>query len=139
MTRSGKFVLAAAVAAAALSAGTTAPVYADNTPAAGQAGAAPVAAHALRDGTFGGPRVKVVHGYLQVDAVVSGGALTDVRIREFPGQDPASRRLNTPVLDHLIKSAVAKGSAEVDGVSGATMTSKAFVKSLGEALAGAAK
>lgn len=120
MTRLKGLVLAAAIAAAAVASPTDT--------------AAP-----LKDGTWAGPRVKVVHGYLRVDAVVSGGALTEVRIREYPDQDKNSRHLNGIALSYLVKSALSKGSAQVDTVSGATMTSKAFAQSLEAALAAAAR
>jgi uncharacterized protein with FMN-binding domain len=83
--------------------------------------------------------VHTFYGYLKVEAVISGGALTEVRVPEYPAHDGTSRRINKVAVPYLAKSAVASGGAEVDAISGATITSRAFARSLEAALAGAAK
>jgi uncharacterized protein with FMN-binding domain len=71
--------------------------------------------------------------------VIAGGALTDVRVKEYPAHDGTSRRINKVAIPYLVKSAVTAGKAGVDAISGATITSKAFARSLESALAGAQK
>ena len=132
------FVFVAALVAAG-SAATSAPAQAlDATPAG--LGPAPAPAGApTRDGTWAGPRVHTFYGYLQVEAVIAAGALTDVHVKEYPAHDGTSRRINRIAIPYLVKSAVTAGKAEVDAISGATITSKAFARSLESALAGAQK
>jgi uncharacterized protein with FMN-binding domain len=121
----------AAIAAVGL-AGSLPRAGADEAPAA----PAP-AALALKDGTFAGPRVNTFYGFVQVDAVIAGGVLKDVKVKEFPSNDGTSRRINAVAVPYLSKAAVTKGGADVDTVSGATLTSKAFAKSLDGALGAA--
>jgi len=128
-----RFALAATIAVAVGSAAMLSPVSAQDIAPAGPTAVAP------KDGTWIGPRVFTFYGYLQVEAVVAGGVLTKVRIREYPKNDGTSRRINAIAVPYLEKSAVSAGSAQVDTITGATITSKAFIKSLGEALDAAAR
>jgi uncharacterized protein with FMN-binding domain len=89
---------------------------------------------ALKDGEYAGKRVNAFYGYLKVQAVVSGGKLTDVIVLEYPDDDRRSRELNDQVLPYLIKEAVAGQTYKVDSITGATFTSNAFMSSLKEAL-----
>jgi uncharacterized protein with FMN-binding domain len=130
MTGFTKFAVVAAVAAAAGAAGVL--------PRAGALDPAPAAA-ALKDGTWSGPRVHTFYGFLGVDAVVEAGALKDVRVREYPAHDGTSRRINSIAVPYLVKSAVSAGGAQIDTISGATITSAAFLKSLDQALSEAAQ
>jgi len=78
-------------------------------------------AAAAGDGVWAGSRVHTFYGYLKVEAVVSDGALTDVRVPEYPSHDGTSRRINAVAIPHLVKSAVASGGAGVDAISGARL------------------
>ncbi len=88
---------------------------------------------AFKDGTYTGTRTYNYHGYIQVEAVVTGGRLVAVNFLEYPTKDESSRinRRATPIL---AKEAVSIQSSKVDTVSGATDTSGAFRKSLEAAL-----
>ncbi len=88
---------------------------------------------AFKDGTYTGNRTFNYHGYVQVQAIVSGGKLTEVKFLEYPTEDESSRinRRATPIL---AQEAVSIQSSKVDTVSGATDTSGAFRKSLESAL-----
>jgi len=125
-----KFAVAAAIAVAVGSVGMLPLARAGD-----QASAAP----ALKDGTWTGPRVHTFYGFVQVDAVVSEGALKDVHVGEYPAHDGTSRRINSIAVPYLVKSAVSAGKAQIDTISGATITSNAFVKSLDQALSEACK
>ena len=89
---------------------------------------------AVADGTLAGSRIYTFYGFVRVDAVVSKGALTDVKVREYPNHSGTSRRINDFALPYLIREAVSAQSAGIDAVSGATITSEAFAQSLDSAL-----
>lgn len=48
---------------------------------------------------------------------------------------PESSDIGAPALDKLIQNAIAANSAEIDGASGATMTSDGFREAVAQALA----
>src|SRR5512136_503074 len=96
--------------------------------------ASQTAASALKDGTYTGKRVNAYYGYFRVQAVVSGGKLTNVVVLEYPNGDRRSRQINSSVLPYLVKQAVASQSYKVDAVTGATFTVRAFMSSLQDAL-----
>lgn len=88
---------------------------------------------AFKDGTYTGNRTFNYHGYVQVQAIVSGGKLAEVKFLEYPTQDE-SNRINRRATPILAQEAVSIQSSKVDTVSGATDTSGAFRKSLESAL-----
>jgi uncharacterized protein with FMN-binding domain len=88
-------------------------------------------------GTFPGKREYAYYGYVKVQAVVANGKLTDVNVLEYPNDNGRSHYINSTVLPWLVQEAVSAQSYKVDLISGATLTSRAFVKSLQEALAAA--
>jgi uncharacterized protein with FMN-binding domain len=85
------------------------------------------------DGTYAGTAVDEPWGTFQVQAVVSGGALTDVVIVSAP-QDGHSSRINSQAVPVLTEAAIASQSAAIDMVSGATWTSRSYATSLQGAL-----
>ncbi|MDE1975094.1 MAG: FMN-binding protein [Patescibacteria group bacterium] len=99
---------------------------------------APVAAAKFKDGTYTGPASDAYFGTVQVQAVVSGGKLSDVNILQYPSDRGTSREISASSLPTLKSEAIQSQSANVDAVSGATQTSQAFIQSLGSALAMAA-
>ncbi|MDB5194988.1 MAG: FMN-binding protein [Parcubacteria group bacterium] len=98
---------------------------------------APVATGQYKDGTYTGSVADAYYGNLQVAAVVSGGKLTKVNVLQYPNDRGESVQINQQALPVLIREAIAAQSAHVNGVSGASDTSPAFVQSLGVALASA--
>jgi uncharacterized protein with FMN-binding domain len=88
----------------------------------------------LKDGTYTGKRANAFYRYVRVKAVVSGGKLTDVVVLEYPANDPRSRVINTHVLPYLVQGAVSEQDYTVDFISGATLTCRAFMSSLQDAL-----
>jgi uncharacterized protein with FMN-binding domain len=87
-----------------------------------------------KDGAYTGPSVYVYYGNVQVQAVVQGGKLADVKFLQYPSDRSTSRYINSQAMPMLTQEAVAAQSAQVDGVSGASATSQGFIQSLSSAL-----
>lgn len=86
------------------------------------------------DGTYTGVSSDAIYGNIQVRAVISGGKLTDVVFLDYPQDRDRSIRINQEAMPILKQEAIAAQSAKVNGVSGATDSSDAFVRSLSSAL-----
>lgn len=95
---------------------------------------AQVAAGPLRDGSYKGSSVDAYWGRVQVEVVVQGGKLTRVEMLQYPRDRRRSQAISNQVLPYLEQEAVANQSAEVDTISGATLTSQAYQRSLADAL-----
>lgn len=107
------------------------------TPAPAPASAPqPVAtAGAFKDGSYTGPVTDAFYGPMQVQAVISGGALSDIKILQYPNSHSYSVEVNIYALPQLAQEAISAQSANVNIVSGATQSSGAFMQSLAAALA----
>lgn len=88
-----------------------------------------------KDGNYTGDVADAFYGNIQVQAVISGGKLTDVIFLQYPNDRQTSVEINTQAMPMLKSEALSAQSAAVDGVSGATDSSHAFIQSLGSALA----
>jgi uncharacterized protein with FMN-binding domain len=88
----------------------------------------------MKDGTYVGQTQYNRFGAVQVQAVYAGGKLTDVQILQYEDGDNRSIRINQIALPRLIQQAVAAQGVNVDGVSGATYTTRSYVKSLQSAI-----
>lgn len=91
-----------------------------------------------KDGTYTGPSVDAFYGYVQVQATVSGGKLTNVTFLSYPNTHSTSVYINSQAMPMLTQEALSAQSANVNLIGGATDTSLAFKQSLGSALAKAA-
>lgn len=87
-----------------------------------------------KDGAYTGPVADAFYGSLQVKVIISGGKITDVQFLQYPSDRRTSIEINQQAMPYLKQEAIAIQSARVDGVSGATQTSKAFIESLRSAL-----
>ncbi len=87
------------------------------------------------DGTYTGPAEDAYFGTVQVEAIISGGKLADVKFLQYPNDRGTSREINAQAMPQLTSEAVQAQSAQVNGVSSASQTSAAFIKSLSSALA----
>jgi len=87
------------------------------------------------DGTYTGGLADAYYGNIQVEAVISGGRLTDVKFLQYPSDRRTSVAINQRAMPQLRSEALQIQSANVNGVSGASDSSMAFVQSLGAALA----
>ena len=87
------------------------------------------------DGSYTGSVVDAFYGNVQVQAIISGGKLTKVNVLQYPNQQGNSISINTRAMPILSSEAIQAQSANVNGVSGASQSSAAFVQSLSSALA----
>jgi uncharacterized protein with FMN-binding domain len=94
----------------------------------------PTAAGQYRDGQFTGPQADAFYGLVQVQAVIQNGQIADVKFLQYPSDRQTSRRINSIAMPYLTTEAVQAQSANVDIISGATLTSQAFAQSLQAAL-----
>jgi uncharacterized protein with FMN-binding domain len=81
-----------------------------------------------------GPVVDTRFGPVQVAVVVADGVLVDVVALQLPSGDRESDRISAYAEPVLREMALAAQSAEIDVVSGATFTSRAYAHSLQAAL-----
>lgn len=103
------------------------------------AGATTQAASArYRDGTFKGTDVNAYYGRVQVEVVIKGGRITSVNAIDYPSDRRTSRYINGQALPALEQEAIQAQNANIDIVSGATLTSEAYAQSLDAALSSAA-
>ena len=91
-------------------------------------GAAPSA------GTVTGPVAQTRWGPVQVQVTVSGGKLTDVSVLQSPNGNPRDQQINAYALPILVQETLDAQSADIDMVSGATVTSDGYLRSLQGAL-----
>jgi uncharacterized protein with FMN-binding domain len=88
----------------------------------------------LNDCTYTGPVVDAYYGLMQIEAVVQNGRLVTIHVLRFPNDRRTSIVINRQALPVLRDEVISAQSASVDIVSGATLTSEAFIQSLGAAL-----
>jgi uncharacterized protein with FMN-binding domain len=88
----------------------------------------------FKDGQYTGTSADAYYGYVQVEAIIANGRLTDVVFLDYPQDRNTSVRINSRAMPILRQEAIAAQSANVNGVSGASATSPAFVESLTSAL-----
>lgn len=92
------------------------------------------AGHGFADGTYVGPVTDAYYGLIQIQASIQGGRLTSLKVLKYPNDRRTSININRQALPMLRDEAISGQTANVDIISGATLTSKAFVQSLGGAL-----
>jgi len=92
----------------------------------------------LADGNYQGPLADAYYGDVQVQAIVQNGQIASVRVLKYPADRNTSRYINSQALPILEQEVIQAQSGQVDIVSGATLTSEAFMQSLNGALQNAA-
>jgi uncharacterized protein with FMN-binding domain len=90
-----------------------------------------------KNGTYTGSVENAFYGQVQVQVTIQGGKISTVQFLNFPQDRRTSQRINSVAVPTLQTEAVQAQSANVDVVSGATLTSQAFMASLQTALNGA--
>jgi uncharacterized protein with FMN-binding domain len=115
---------------------TAAPAVATSTVATTSTAVTPdaTAAGMYKDGTYTGNESDAIYGYVKVKVTISGGKVSDIVFLEHPTDQRNSIEINNYAMPRLTAQAITSQSSRVDGVSGATDTSQAFVKSLENAL-----
>lgn len=84
--------------------------------------------------TFTGARANTEYGTVQVKVTVRDGKVVAASAPKSPNGAQRSLQINKRAIPLLNKQAVAAGSAKIDGVSGATVTTGGYRKSLQSAL-----
>ncbi len=127
----------------------TSPNSANNTTASSSAASAatsaptqaPVASsgssstNGYKNGTFTGQTIDVNYGLVQIQATVQSGKITTVQFLQYPNDRRTSQRINSIAMPYLQQEAIQAQSANVNLISGATLTSEGFAMSLQSALA----
>lgn len=84
--------------------------------------------------TYAGSVAQTRWGPVQVSITVSGGKVTDVTVPVYPTDNHRDQEINGYALPVLRQEALAAQSADIDAVSGATVTSDGYKESLQAAL-----
>ncbi|MFD5830909.1 FMN-binding protein [Lentzea sp. NPDC060358] len=85
-------------------------------------------------GTVTGPAVDTRWGPVQVRVTLDGGKITAVTVPVHPDGNRKDQQINARALPILVQETLTAQSADIDTVSGATVTSEGYVSSLQAAL-----
>ncbi len=121
-------------AATAARASSAAPAAAPTATPAPTSTATPAVRSGYRDGTYNGPVVDVNWGYVQVQATIQSGRVSNVQFLQYPSDRRTSVRINSIADPMLDQEAIQAQSANVNIITGATLTSEGFQLSLQDAL-----
>jgi uncharacterized protein with FMN-binding domain len=94
----------------------------------------PEAATGSASRTVTGQVAQTRWGPVQVELTVSGGKVTDVSVLQYPNGNPRDQQINAYALPILVQETLDAQSASIDMVSGATVTSDGYQRSLQSAL-----
>ncbi len=108
----------------------TAPLASDNTAPTQLA----ATARRYRDGRFLGAPFDAYYGLVQVQANIQGGRLISIDVLQFPNHRGTSRAINRRALPVLESEVINAQNIRVNIISGATLTSGAYLRSLRDAL-----
>lgn len=89
---------------------------------------------AYADGVYTGPVTDAYYGPMQIQAIIQGGRLSGIKVLQWPNDRRTSVRINQQALPWLRDEVVQAQSGSVDIISGATLTSEAFIRSISGAL-----
>lgn len=84
--------------------------------------------------TVTGPSVDTRWGPVQVQITVDNGSVTDVSVVDYPNGNGRDQQINARALPILVSETLDAQSADIDMVSGATVTSDGYIESLQGAL-----
>jgi major membrane immunogen (membrane-anchored lipoprotein) len=84
--------------------------------------------------TVKGDQEQTQWGPVEVDLTVAGGKISDVRVPVYPNGNGRDAEINSFALPQLIQETISAQNANIDMVSGATVTSDGYVRSLQSAL-----
>jgi uncharacterized protein with FMN-binding domain len=113
---------------------TTADVVASTSSSGSSQTASSISSSGYADGTYTGSKADAMYGTVQVQVVIQGGRITDVQFLSRPSGREESDQINSYAAPILVQETIAAQSANVQVVSGATLTSRAFMQSLQSAL-----
>lgn len=86
------------------------------------------------DGTYTGQSASAYYGDIQVQVVIQNGAIAAFKLMSYPSHTGTSIAINRQALPILAQEVVTAQSTQVDIVSGATLSSEAFLQSVASAL-----
>ena len=84
--------------------------------------------------TYAGSTAQTRWGPVQVTITVDGGKITGVAVPTYPNGNRRDQEINAGALPILRQETLDKQSADIDAVSGATVTSDGYKQSLQAAL-----
>ncbi len=87
-----------------------------------------------KDGSYTGVEIDAFYGLVRVQMIVQNGKIANVQFLEYPQDRRTSVRINSFAVPRLQQEAVQAQSANVNMISGATLTSQAFMMSLQSAI-----
>jgi uncharacterized protein with FMN-binding domain len=122
--------------------GAGGPATVAETPAADAAASGGAAQNGAQGGATTAPDAKTYDGSVaetrwgpvQVRITVSGGKIVDVAVPTYPTGNRRDKEINARALPILRKATLAAQGANIDTVSGATVTSEGYIESLQAAL-----
>lgn len=85
-------------------------------------------------GTVTGSVANTRWGPVQVRISTSGGQITAVDVVQYPNGNPKDQEINAYALPVLVQETLSAQGADIDMVSGATVTSDGYIQSLQAAL-----
>lgn len=88
----------------------------------------------LADGQYVGRTEDAYYGLVQVKATIRGGRLVAVDVLKYPADRRTSRYINAQALPMLETEVIRAQSSNVNAISGATLTSVAYLRSMSSAL-----
>ena len=88
----------------------------------------------LKDGTYDGDAIKFKFGTAQVEIVVSGGVITEVKALKLPTAGGYTKRVTTFFQTDIPARIVADQGWKISNIGGATYTSRAYSQSLQSAI-----
>jgi len=94
----------------------------------------PISLGRYKDGVYQGPVVDAYYGLVEVQATVQNGSLVDVQFIQYPNDRRTSIQINNYAMPYLQQEAIQAQTARINIISGATLTSEAFMMSLNQAL-----
>jgi uncharacterized protein with FMN-binding domain len=117
-----------------LSAADETVVAAPAAPGSGSSAATPPTGTAPAGTTYTGSVAQTRWGPVQVGITVAGGKVTGVTVPQYPTGNGKDREINAYAVPELTQETLSAQSADIDVVSGATVTSQGYVTSLQSAL-----
>ncbi|HEY8992414.1 MAG TPA: FMN-binding protein [Candidatus Microsaccharimonas sp.] len=87
-----------------------------------------------KDGNYTGSTASNRFDDIKVAVTISGGKITAISTPTLNGDSGRSQQINSYAIPQLTNQAISAQSSQIDGVSGASYTSEAYVNSLQSAL-----
>ncbi len=103
-------------------------------PSGGNTPSASPSTTGLKNGSFTGQDFPNFFGDVQVQLIVSGGRVTDVKALRYPTDRPQSAYISSVAIPLLHDEVLKAQSAQIDIIGGATFTSQSYAQSVQSAL-----